>query len=161
MNLSRKTFLYSAVISVIMISLIVGYFILMLPSLYVSYMQNRNYASALSLQKGYMELGSYEQLEVKNPSGTITVEIPKTGNRIFIVNKIFRITIEVKDEKLQDLLEKVRYYATHTSEMEDINEEDLDLSGIMDELALNEALLEQYPLKFEFELFQNNSYVHR
>jgi signal transduction histidine kinase len=157
MSLSRKTFFYSAVISVIMISLIVGYFILMLPSLYVSYMQSRNYASALSLQKGYMELGSYEQLEVKNPSGTITVEIPKTGNRVFIVNKIFRITAEIRDEKIREFLEKIRYYATHTQELQSISEDDFDVSRIIDELALDGELLDQYPLKFEFELFQNNN----
>ncbi len=157
MSLSRKTFLYSVVISAVMISLIVGYFILMLPSLYVSYMQNRNYDSALSLQKGYMEQGSYEQLEVRNPSATITIEIPKTGNRIFVVSKLFRITAEARDEKVQDLLEKIRYYATHTRELQHIDEADFNLSRILDELALNEALLEQYPLKFEFELFEEKN----
>ncbi|MGF7142892.1 signal transduction histidine kinase [Anaerotaenia torta] len=160
MSLSRKTFLYSAVISVIMISLIVGYFILMLPPLYVSYMQNRNYASVLALQEGYMELRSYDRLEVKNPSATITIEIPKTGNRIFIVNKLFRITVEVQEGRIQELLEKIRYYAAHTKELSSVGEEDFNLDQIMEELELQtlpamSELLEQYPLKFDIELFQD------
>jgi len=157
MNLSRKTLLYSSIISVIIVSLIVGYFILMLPSLYVDYMQERNYDSIVELQKGYMKVGSYDNLEVKNPTGTITVEIPLTGNSIYVVNKFFKMTVEVQDQKMQDILEKLRYYARNKDEIKDINIDDFNLSELKDELLLDKGLLNNYPLKFEFELYKNEN----
>ncbi|MGB4660337.1 MAG: sensor histidine kinase, partial [Mobilitalea sp.] len=157
MNLSKKTLLYSSIISVIMVSLIVGYFIFMLPSLYVSYMQDRNYDSIVELQEGYMESGSYENLEVKNPTGTITIEIPVSGNYFYIVSKFFRITVDVKEQKLQELLAKLRYYAKHTDQIKNINQEDFNLAAIKDELLGNQESLNNLPLSFEIETFNNEN----
>ena len=156
-NLSKKTLLYSSIISVIIVCLIVGYFILMLPSLYVDYMEYRNYYSIVELQKGYMKAGSYENLTVNNPTSTMTLDIPLEGNTFYAVNQFFRLSVEVKDQKIQDLLDKVRYYATHQDEISDIKEEDFDFSAIKDEFSLNENLLDNFPLKFEFELYKNNN----
>lgn len=157
MNLSRKTLLYSSIISVIIVSLIVGYFILMLPSLYVAYMQDRNYASAVELQKGFMKTGSYKELEVQNPTGTMTLEIPLSGNSIYLVNKFIRITVEIQSPKLQSLLEKLRYYANHTDQIMEIKEEDFDLTEIKEELLANRELLNNNLLKFEYELYKNEN----
>jgi signal transduction histidine kinase len=157
MNLSKKTLLYSSIISIIIVSLIVGYFILMLPSLYVAYMQDRNYDSIVELQKGYMKTGSYENLDVKNPTGTITVEIPTSGNTIYAVNSFMKITIDVKSEKMQDMLEKLRYYANHKDELKDISEDDFDIAELKDELLKNNELSADYPLKFTFELHKNEN----
>jgi signal transduction histidine kinase len=127
----------------------------MLPSLYVAHMQDRNYDSIIELQKGYMKVGSYENLEVKNPTGTLTVEIPLSGNAIYAVSKFFRITVDVRDQNMRDILEKLRYYAKHTDEIKDIREEDFDLSDIKDKLFINKELMENNPLKFDFELYKN------
>jgi len=141
----------------IIVSLIVGYFILMLPSLYVAHMQDRNYASIVELQEGYMKAGSYENLEVKNPTGTITVEIPLSGNSLYIVNKFFRITVDVQDQKLRDILDKLRYYANHKDEIKDINTDDFNLIEIKDELLENKELATINPVKFEIELYENEN----
>ena len=55
MGLRRKTFLYSVALAVIMIAFVIGYFVLMLPSLYVDYVMNSNLESAAEIQQGYME----------------------------------------------------------------------------------------------------------
>lgn len=157
MNLSRKTFLYSVVIAVIITALIVGYFILMVPSLYVSHIQDRNYASVVALQKGYMKFGSYDQLEVKNPSGTLTLRIPRAGSRIFITNKVFQITVDIEDQKIIRLLEKLRYYADHPKELDHLDRDELQLSEVLKDLTLDETQLKKYPLKFKFELFQDKN----
>ncbi len=157
MNLSRKTLLYSSIISVIIVSLIVGYFILMLPSLYVAYMQDRNYASIVELQKGFMKAGSYENLEVKNPTGTITVDIPRSGNSFYLISKFFRITVDVKDRSMQELLDKLRYYAAHKDEIKNIREADFNLEDIRDKLLMDNRLPDNYPLKFELEFYQFNN----
>ena len=54
MGLRKKTFLYSVVLAVIMIAFIIGYFVLMLPSLYVDYVMNSNLESVVEIQRGYM-----------------------------------------------------------------------------------------------------------
>ncbi|MHB8129507.1 MAG: sensor histidine kinase, partial [Mobilitalea sp.] len=120
-------------------------------------MQDRNYDSIVELQKGYMKAGSYENLEVKNPTGTITVEIPLTGDSFNIVNKFFRITVDVQNQKLQDILEKLRYYAKHKDEIMDISDDDFNLTEIKEELLVNKELLDNYPLKFEFDLYKNEN----
>lgn len=157
MNLSRKTLLYSSILSVIIVSLIVGYFIFMLPSLYVAYMQDRNYDSIVELQTGYMKTGSYKDLEVKNPTGTITIEIPSSGNTLYVVNKFFQITVDIQTPKLQDMLKEIRYYAKHIEEIKKINKEDFNLEEIKNELLVNKNLLKNYPLKFELELYKNEN----
>ena len=49
MKLSEKTFLYSILLGGIMVVLLVGYFTLMLPSLYVDYVQRANLESAIEI----------------------------------------------------------------------------------------------------------------
>ena len=129
----------------------------MLPSLYVNYMQERNYESFVELQRGYMKSGSYENLEVINPSGTATVEIPLTGNTFYLTNKLIRITVEVKNKDLQDLIDKIRYYANHKDKIKDISKEDFNLTKIKDDLLGNKELTDNYPLKFEFKLYKNEN----
>ena len=155
MNLSRKTLLYSSILSVIIVSLIVGYFILMLPSLYVAYMQDRNYESVVKLQKGYMEAGSYEKLEVSNPTGTLTAELPMSGNTLYIVSKFFRIKIDIQEQSLIDLLDKIRYYAKNQEELKNAGEADFNLTEITDELFENNKLSDDLPLTFEYSLYNN------
>ena len=157
MNLSKKTLLYSSFISVIILSLIVGYFMLMLPSLYVSYMQDRNYDSIVELQEEYMKAGCYDDLKVQNPTGTLTFDIPMTGNSIYVINKFFRITIDIRNQNMLDILDKLRYYANHTDQIKDISEEDFNLADIKDELVDHTNLPDNYPLQFEFELSKNKN----
>lgn len=108
MGLRRKTFLYSIVLAVIMTAFVLGYFVLMLPSLYVDYVMKSNLASAAEVQQRYMEERSYDDLTVKNPSSVLTVEIPDTGSNLYLKGKFFSLTVRVRDEELQELLEDAR-----------------------------------------------------
>ena len=49
MSLSKKTFLYSIVLAVIMAAFITGYFTLMLPSLYVDYVKRSDLDSVVEV----------------------------------------------------------------------------------------------------------------
>lgn len=108
MGLRKKTFLYSVALAVIMIAFVIGYFVLMLPSLYVDYVMNSNLESATEIQKGYMDERSYDNLTVKNPSSVFTMEIPNVGNEIYIAGKFFKLTIAVQNEELQSILDHAR-----------------------------------------------------
>ena len=108
MGLRKKTLLYSVVLASIMIVFVIGYFVVMLPSLYVDYVMNSNLQSAAQIQKGYMEERSYDHLTVKNPSSVFTIEIPNTGNEVYLAGKFYRLTVVVRDEELQSLLDRTR-----------------------------------------------------
>lgn len=129
----------------------------MLPSLYVNYMQERNYASVEQLQKSYMKKGNYQNLEVNNPTGTVTVEIPLTGDTIYLVNKFIKVTVNVKNQKLLELLDKMRYYAKNTDEIKNISLKEFDPEGIMKDLVTDIKLPENYPLKFNVEFYKNEN----
>ena len=108
MGLSKKTFLYSIAIAAIMTAFIIGYFMLMLPSLYVDYVMKNNLKSVVDLQEGYRAEGSYDNLTVRNPSSTFSVKIPGKGNEIYAASKFFQMTITVQDEELQEMLDTFR-----------------------------------------------------
>lgn len=108
MGLSKKTFLYSIILAAGMVAFITGYFVFMLPSLYVNYVTESNFNAAVDIHKGYMEQRSYEHLAVKNPSATYTLEIPKEGNAFFIMGKFFQITVDIQDHDLQLLFNQLR-----------------------------------------------------
>lgn len=151
MGLRRKTFLYSVALAVIMIAFVIGYFVLMLPSLYVDYVMNSNLESAAEIQQGYMEERSYDHLTVKNPSATYTMEIPNTGDEVYITGKFFKLTITVQDEELRNLLDRARMM------MEEGNLEQLEsMSGqwqtkFKDIFAGRNLISEDAPVKVHLE----------
>ena len=151
MGLRKKTFLYSVVLAVIMIAFIIGYFVLMLPSLYVDYVMNSNLESVVEIQRGYMEQRSYDHLTVKNPSSVYTMEIPNTGNEVYIAGKFFKLTIIVQDEELLNLLDRARMM------MEEGNLEQLEsMSGqwqtkFKDIFAGQNLISEDAPVKVHLE----------
>lgn len=108
MGLSKKTFLYSMLLAGVMVILITGYFIFMLPSLYVDYVMDSNLDSVVQVQRGYMEQRSYQELTVKNPSAVFSLEIPKEGCEMYAAGKFFRLTVTVREKELQELLDELR-----------------------------------------------------
>ena len=108
MGLSKKTFLYSIILAVIMTAFILGYFVLMLPSLYVDYVMDSNLKSVMEIQEGYMEDRTYDGLTVKNPSSVYTMEIPDEGTEIYVSGKFFKMTVKIQDEELLVMLDSVR-----------------------------------------------------
>ena len=108
MGLSKKTFLYSIVLALIMVTFVIGYFAVMLPSLYVNYVEKSNLASVVEIQKGYMENRTYDGLSIKNPTSVYSVEIPDEGDDLLATGKFFKLTLTVRDGELRELLDQVR-----------------------------------------------------
>ena len=67
MGLSKKTFLYSIILASIMVALVVGYFVAMLPSLYVDYVMDQNLGAIQEQHDSYVRRGSYEGIRVRTP----------------------------------------------------------------------------------------------
>lgn len=108
MGLSKKTFLYSIILAVVMTAFIIGYFVFMLPSLYVDHVMRSNLASVTEIHKGYTRDRDYGSLSVKNPSSTYTLEIPREGSKIFVTGKFFRLAVDVRDTELQEYLNRIK-----------------------------------------------------
>ena len=109
MNLSKKTFLYSAIITTIIVVLMIGYFVLMLPSLYVAYMEEINYNSIKQVQEKFLEEGTYKEISSRNPTATFTFKIPNNENRLLLFNGFGNIEITIDDPILQEAIDKIRY----------------------------------------------------
>ncbi|MBD5460196.1 MAG: HAMP domain-containing histidine kinase [Lachnospiraceae bacterium] len=106
MGLSRKTFLYSVLLAAVMVAFITGYFVLMLPSLYVDYVMESDLKAVADAQRGYMEKGNYDGLTVKNPSVMYSLEFPYNGEEIRITGKFFAAALEIRDEELKEAMRR-------------------------------------------------------
>lgn len=106
MGLSRKTFLYSVLLAAVMVAFITGYFVFMLPSLYVDYVMESNLEAVVQVQKGYMETGSYDGLAVKNPSAMYTLEISGSGEELYLSGKFFTAAAQIRDGELREALRR-------------------------------------------------------
>jgi signal transduction histidine kinase len=150
LNLSKKTFVYSAIISGTIVTLMIAYFVLMLPSLYVDYMSRSNFKTIKSIQENYIKSGNYKNISTSNPAGTATVKIPATGNEVFISNKLASIKVTIKDKELLKVIEKVRYYSTHKEEIKEIDKEDFKFTSSIGDVFKNKLFKDDLPLTFEF-----------
>lgn len=108
MSLSKRNFYYSILISLIFVALVAGYFAFMLPSLYADYVSRENLKSVVSMHKGFVETGSYENLEVVNPTGSFSIELPFEGSDITMTGKFYQMTVSVKDERLTAALDSLK-----------------------------------------------------
>lgn len=162
MKLSKKTFLYSIILAAGMVALVIVYFVLMLPSLYVDYVMDCNLQSVVDIQKRYMEQGDYEGLDVKNPSAVYTVEIPMKGEKIYITGKFLKLTLEIRDEELQEMLGHFRSMMKNVEDAEDSGDNRGKFSqesflalwenGVKDKFLTEEMTAGDYPVKAEVEL---------
>lgn len=153
MGLSKKTFWYSILLASAMVAFMTGYFVFMLPSLYVDYVMESNLNSAIEIQKGYMENGSYENITVKNPAGAITLEIPKEGDTVYIAGKFFKLTAQIQDDELESLLISFRNMMDGKISFEEFQK---GLGNLETEkFNLENLFPEDYPLRIWVEGIEN------
>lgn len=169
MGLSKKTFLYSISLAAALIGLVIGYFIFMLPSLYVDHVMKRNFDAVAEIERYYMENRSYDEVTCVNPSSTITFEIPFEGETISVAGKFFHLDITIEDEELKEAFKLIRrsiLSGKHTEELQqELSKENIEQyfgkdyetlkklwREIIKEKLLGEKLIpEDYPLRFEMK----------
>ena len=108
MRLGRKNLLYSMALAGVMMLFLVGYFIYMLPSLYVEHVMEQNLKSIYEQHRAYMETGSYDGVGVRNATACFSVEIPLEGNCILVTGKAYSAEIIVKDKRILEILGNCR-----------------------------------------------------
>lgn len=110
MKLGRKNLIYSVILAGIMLLFLVGYFIYMLPSLYVDYVTEQNLKAVKEQHKAYVKNGTYEGVQVRNPSACVSIEIPDVGESILVTGKAFSVRVTAEDEKLKSFLRQCREF---------------------------------------------------
>lgn len=108
MGLGRKNLFYSMALAGAMMLFLIGYFVCMLPSLYVDHVMEQNLKSIYEQHRAYRENGSYEEVRVKNATACFSVEIPWDGNYVLVAGKAFSAEIRLKEERLMQLLDRCR-----------------------------------------------------
>lgn len=108
MKLGRKNLVYSMILAGIMLLFLVGYFMYMLPSLYVDYCMEQNLKSIREQHNTYVEQGTYEGVQVKNAAACFSFKLPNEGDCFFITGKGFSVEVVIKDERLKQILKRCR-----------------------------------------------------
>lgn len=121
MKLGKRNLFYSLVLAGCMLLFLVGYFVYMLPSLYVNYTMEQNLVSIKNQHMAYMKDGNYKNVQVKNPTACFTFKIPDEGNSIHITAKLFSAKVTIKEEKTRELFTQLRKilkdYSKNTNEI--------------------------------------------
>lgn len=115
----RKNLYYSLLLAAVMMMLLIGYFIWMLPSLYVSYTEEQNLKAIRSQHQTFLETGTYEQVHVRNPTACMSIKIPFEEAYIEAASKMMTVKITPADAETADLMKEIRSFARtyefHTS----------------------------------------------
>lgn len=100
-GLDRKNRLYSIILAVVLLAGLVGYFICMLPSLYVSYRKEQNLQSVAQQHRTYVENGNYDGIKTGNPAACISIKIPYAGDTFSLVSSSWslEVTAETAEAK--------------------------------------------------------------
>lgn len=112
-KLSQKNLFYSVLLAAAMMLFLVGYFMWMLPSLYVSHMKEQNLEAVKRQHRAYAAQGNYEGVQVKNPTACVSVKIPLEGDSIFMTTKMASIKVTAGEGALQEILQEIQDLASH------------------------------------------------
>lgn len=107
-KLGGRNLFYSMVLAGCMLTFLVGYFVYMLPSLYVDYTMEQNLQSVKAQHKMYVQSGSYADVQVKNPTACFSIKIPDAEDSIYLATKFFSVKIEVTDSEIGELFAEFR-----------------------------------------------------
>lgn len=165
MKLSKKTFLYSSILVALLISLIIGYFIFMLPSLYVDHMKKSYYDEIVRIQKHFIKEQNYSSVKVSNPTGIFSFAIPEQGDSIYIYNTYLSVEVAITDSKLLTQFHDMRssfLEASEDADLEDFKMKDYDFNFDYIEQLLKNAFIEndELPIRIEkLKLFDSNEFT--
>ena len=109
MKLSQKNLFYTILITAVLSILVVGYFVFMLPSLYVSYMQDKNYDIICNQHNRYLKERSYENITVRNP-GSMTMELGFDEEDLLITGKAFQFKVKPDTAEAKALFADIKDY---------------------------------------------------
>ncbi|MBR1390568.1 MAG: HAMP domain-containing histidine kinase [Lachnospiraceae bacterium] len=129
MKLENKNLFYSLLLAAVLAVFLLGYFMLMLPSLYLEYMDERNLDAVAEQQRTYLRQKSYEGITPKNPSACFTIEVPTQGEDLLFTNAYVSARLHVQDAEAQALLQEIQKFFQGKDLLDDFGSAD----SILDE----------------------------
>ncbi len=171
MRLGQKNLWYSMALSGFVLIFLVGYFIYMLPSLYVDYVMEQNLQSIRRQHEAYVEQGSYEGVSVKNSTACVSLELPREGDYILVTGKAFSAELSFEDERLARILDSCRRQIFRDAgeadreDMDSLQEEIRELGEVFRELVQGDtsfpvSLKWRYLQDMEGEFFNESVKIH-
>ena len=106
MKLANKNLLYSIILAGVVGIFIIGYLLLMLPSLYTAYRKEVNYDDFKTSFTSFIENEGNSAEAI--PTKSFGIKIPLDGYKIEISNNSMKGNIEIKDKDLRGILDKLR-----------------------------------------------------
>lgn len=107
-NLGQKNLTYSMLLAAVMVLFLVGYFIWMLPSLYVAYMEEQYAAAIREQHEAFVETGTYNGVQVKNPTACVSIKLPVEENYIELASKTISLKITASDVRTEKLIDELQ-----------------------------------------------------
>ena len=148
MKLANKNLLYSIFLATAVGVFIIGYLLLMLPSLYTSYKKEANYDD---FKKSFISFIESEGNSAKGiPTKSIGIKIPIDGYIIELSNNSMKGRIEIKDKDLRKMLDKLKEGFKNIGVGNDKNK-------IEDYGKDFEKIIEKFKDKFDKDSFSGNN----
>ena len=148
MKLANKNLLYSIILAGVVGAFIIGYLLLMLPSLYTSYRQEVDFNDFKTSFVKFIESKGKNADSI--PAKSIGVKIPFDGYKIEIANTTMTGNIEVKDEALKEVFDLLRDAIKNEKVSEKNKKELQDYSKKFEKIA------EEIQTKFKENKFAEN-----
>lgn len=156
MNLSRKTFIYTFLISLIVTAFFAVYLIWLLPGLYVDHFNRAHIDDFQSQHLAFLDKGSYEAIEPFHSVTNLSFVLPKATNEIRLYSLLFDAAIQLQDEGLQALAAEWKQ-ALRSFSPEPPNESvQVDLSRIFPELF--QPAIDQLPMQIDVKRYSPVEY---
>ena len=114
-KLGQKNLCYSLLLAAVLLLLLTGYFIWMLPSLYVSYTQEQNLEAVKMQHQAFLETGTYNDIRVKNPAACVSFKIPYETTEIELTMKMVSVKIMASDPHIKALLNEIQLFLKESS----------------------------------------------
>jgi len=161
MRLGHKNLSYSMLLAGVLLTFLTCYFIFMIPSLYVDYLTDENLKSIRQQHQTYVKTGSYETVQVKNPTACLSIRIPDQGESIYLTGKLFSAKITLTDERLlRQLADCQELFNRELAERDSLSEDELDdMDQIISQWAdiFQDILADQGSLPVHIELLSSQS----
>lgn len=149
MNLSRKTFFYTLSLAALIIAFVVLYLIIFIPSLYVEYSYERQANMITQRHLEFLENKEYDSTKSNSAVFTTTISIDENNlDKIYYYNLNFSGVLEIKDERLKEILAKITPNLKKIAKAEDVSTWD-ELENINIQEFIDES---------ETKLFKINSF---
>ena len=130
-KMAQKNLFYSVLLAAVMLSFLIGYFILMLPSLYVAYMKEQDLESVKLQHRAFVDNGSYEGIQVKNPTACMSCKIPFEGDSITLTTKLISLKLSARDTQMKELLKELQGFILDREDGESFSDIDKQLKDKM------------------------------